>query len=74
MNTVKKHLTALVFGLAVATFASPSFAQRSEDHMSAGRASAIRECSGEMQKIHREKTVAQNSMYRSCMMEHGEPE
>jgi hypothetical protein len=42
--------------------------------MSAGRAAAIRECSGEMQKIHREKTVAQNSMYRSCMMEHGEPE
>jgi hypothetical protein len=74
MNTVNKYLTALIFGLAVATLASPSFAQRSEDHMSSGRAAAIRECSGEMQKIHREKTVAQNSMYRSCMMEHGEPE
>jgi hypothetical protein len=74
MNTVNKYLTALIFGLAVTTLASPSFAQRSEDHMSAGRAAAIRECSGEMQKIHREKTVAQNSMYRSCMMEHGEPE
>ncbi len=41
MITVNKHLTApvsaLALGLAFAALASPSFAQRSEDHMSAGR-------------------------------------
>jgi len=48
MITVNKHLTApvsaLALGLAFAALASPSFAQRSEDHMSAARAAAIHEC------------------------------
>jgi Tfp pilus assembly protein PilE len=48
MITVNKHLTAPVsavaLGLVLAALASPSFAQRSETHMSAARAAAIHEC------------------------------
>jgi hypothetical protein len=45
MVTVKKHAAAaLALGLVMSALATPSFAQRSEDGMSAARAAAIREC------------------------------
>jgi hypothetical protein len=37
MITLNKRLAAIAIGLAISALASPSFAQRSEDHMSAGR-------------------------------------
>jgi hypothetical protein len=39
-----KRIAAIALGLALFTLASPSFAQRSEQHMSAARAQALREC------------------------------
>jgi hypothetical protein len=50
MVSVNRGLAPLAFALAVTAFASPSFAQRSEDHMSAARAAAIHECSVLAQK------------------------
>jgi hypothetical protein len=41
MATSNKRLAAFVLWLAVAAFASPSFAQQSENHMSDARAKAI---------------------------------
>jgi hypothetical protein len=35
MITLNKRLAAIAIGLAISALASPSFAQRSEDHMSA---------------------------------------
>jgi hypothetical protein len=44
MIAVKRHLAAFFLGLAVVAAASPSFAQRAEEHVSAARAQALREC------------------------------
>jgi hypothetical protein len=79
MITFSKHLTApisaLALGLALATLASPSFAQRSEQPMSTARESAIRECSGAAGKYHSGTwQTTQLHTYRSCMMQHGESE
>ena len=44
MATISKHLAAVAFGLAVASAATPSFAQRAEqNHMSSARERAIQE-------------------------------
>jgi hypothetical protein len=70
-------VSALAFGLALATLASPSFAQRSEQqpHMSAAREKALHECSVEAAK-YRQSTWGHQEIdaYRTCMMQHGEPE
>ena len=50
MITPNKRLVAIAIGLAISAFASPSFAQRSEDHMSAAREQALRECNLAAQK------------------------
>jgi len=79
MITVNKHLTApvsaLALGLAVAALASPSFAQRSEDHMSAARAAAIHECNLKAAR-YRQYTWGDTEIhtYRACMAEQGEQE
>jgi hypothetical protein len=43
MVTINKRLAAFVLWFAVAAFASPSFAQQSDNHMSDARAKAIHE-------------------------------
>jgi Tfp pilus assembly protein PilE len=77
--TINKHLNAagpaLAWGLALATLASPSFAQRSEQPVSAARESALRECNGAAEKYHNNHWgTTQLQMYRSCMAQHGEQE
>jgi len=70
-----KRVAAIAIGLAISALASPSFAQRSEDHMSAGRAAAIHECSVRAGK-YRQYTWGDTEIhaYRACMSEHGQQE
>jgi len=70
-----KRVAAIAIGLAISALASPSFAQRSEDHMSAGRAAAIHECSVRVGK-YRQYTWGDTEIhtYRACMSEHGQQE
>jgi hypothetical protein len=59
--------------LTVTAFASPSFAQRSEDHMSAARAKALRECSLLEEKY--PDSLDGNIgyyQYLACMSRHGQ--
>jgi hypothetical protein len=74
MATVNSRLAAIALGLAVTAFASPSFAQ-SEEHISAGRAAAIHECSVRAGK-YTEHTWGDVELYvyRACMAEHGRRE
>ena len=53
MTIGNKRIAAIALGLAlsVSALASPSFAQRSEQHMSAARAAALRECNLKAQKF-----------------------
>jgi len=76
MVTVNIGLAPLAFVLAVTAFASPSFAQRSEDHMSAARAKALRECSL-LEEKYPESTIQGNIgryQYLACMSRHGQTE
>ena len=72
MVTVNNGLAALVLGLAVTAFASPSSAQ-SEEHISAARAAAVHECSVRASKYN-EYTWGNNEIfvYDTCMAEHGQ--
>jgi hypothetical protein len=82
--TVIKGLQALGFAsglaLAVAAFASPSFAQKHPDesnpeHISAKRRAAIQECTGSASRYTEFTwgTLAGHS-FRECMADHGERE
>jgi hypothetical protein len=75
MIATKKHLAALFLGLAVATVASPSFAQQAEDHMSAARAQALRECSA-LVKMYPQYGWGDTEIteFRDCMAQHGQQE
>jgi hypothetical protein len=74
MTRFSKALAALVLGLAVSVLATPSYAQRSEG-MSGARAQAIRACTKEAGKLKQYVWGdAQEDMYRSCMMKHGQQE
>src|SRR5262245_56327487 len=48
--TASPMAAAVAFGLAVSTLATPSFAQRAEDHMS-GREKGLRECNVQAGKL-----------------------
>jgi hypothetical protein len=76
MNTIRTHMvSALALGFALATLASPSFAQRSEYPISAAREKALRECNGEAEKYHTNYWGTRMlQAYRSCMAQHDEPE
>jgi hypothetical protein len=75
MTTTRKTLGALVLGLAVAATASPSFAQRAEEGVSAPRAKALRECNATAGKMTQSTSASiPLDMYRACMMQHGEQE
>jgi hypothetical protein len=75
MITVHKRLRALVSGLAVVALPSPSFAQRSENHMGAAREKALQECSTAAGKYTNSNFQNMQLLtYRTCMMQHGEPE
>lgn len=78
MTTISNRLAALAFGLAVAAAASPSLAQRNDyndNHVSAARAAALRECTNLEQK-YSEYTwgVTEIQQYRACMAARGQPE
>jgi hypothetical protein len=75
MSIVKRFLPGIVLGLAVAAAASPSLAQRAEQRMDGNRERAIHDCSVEAGK-YTQSTAAtpQLNTYRSCMMQHGQPE
>jgi hypothetical protein len=75
MTTVNNRLAALALGLIVISVASPSFAQRSVENISAARAAAIHECSGASDKYRQETWGdTQFDVYRACMAEHGQQE
>lgn len=70
-----KRIAAIALGLALSTLASPSFAQRSEQHMSAAWVQALRECNLRAQKYTQHTWAdVQIYTYRACMAEHGQQE
>jgi len=72
MTITRKTLGALVLGLAVATAASPSLAQRAEDGMSDARAKALHDCNAEAGKMTQSTSASiQLDMYRACMAQRG---
>jgi hypothetical protein len=75
MVTVNSRLAALALGLAVTAFASPSFAQRGQEHISAPRAAAIHTCSVRAEQ-YTEHTWGDVELYvyRACMAERGRRE
>jgi|SRR5215468_7506288 len=73
--TASPMAAAVAFGLAVSTLATPSFAQRAEDHMSGGREKGLRECNVQAGKLSQHSWGAhQIQNYRSCMMQHDHQE
>jgi hypothetical protein len=72
-----ERIAAIALGLALSVLASPSFAQRSENqnHMSAAREQALRECNLAAQKYTQHTWAdVQIQTYRACMAEHGQQE
>jgi hypothetical protein len=63
----------LAFGLSVV--ATPSFAQRSENHMTSERGQALRECNTAAAR-YKQYTWGHQEIdtYRSCMANHGQQE
>ena len=75
MTIGNKRIAAMALGLAVSILASPSFAQRSEQHMSAARTQALRECNLRAQKYTQHTWAdVQIYTYGACMAEHGQQE
>jgi hypothetical protein len=74
----KYGAAALALGLAVstlATLATPSFAQRSEDQMSGSRQNALRDCNAKAGKLTQHSWADhQIQVYRSCMSDQGQQE
>jgi hypothetical protein len=73
MLAMKRALTGLALGLAIAGLASPSFAQRSENRTDPARDAAIHDCSVKASKW--SNTMWQTSQfaaYANCMVEHGQ--
>jgi hypothetical protein len=72
---VKRYLAVFFLELAVVAAASPSFAQRAQDHMSAARAQALRECSAVASR-YPQYTWGDTEIteYRDCMAQHGQQE
>jgi len=75
MTIANKRIAVIALGLALSVLASPSFAQRSEQYMSAARAAALRECNLKAQKYTQHTWAdVQIYIYRACMAEHGQQE
>ena len=75
MVIVNTRLAGLALGLAVAAFASPSFAQGSRNDVSAARAAAIQACSVAAGR-YTEYTWGDMEIYvyRACMAQHRQKE
>jgi hypothetical protein len=76
MVTVNSRLAGPALGFAITAVASPSFAQKSENHNSAAaRAAAIHECSV-LASRYVEHTWGDTEIdqYRACMAAHGQKE
>jgi hypothetical protein len=72
MLTKSKIALSLAFGLSVAAWASPGFAQRQEDHNSAREQAAIHECSVRAGRYsNTSELTTQFAVYNACMAEHG---
>jgi hypothetical protein len=75
MDAVNSRLAALALGLAVTVFASPSFAQRGQKHISAARAAAIHTCSVRAEQYPINTWyVTELYVYRACMGDRGRRE
>jgi hypothetical protein len=75
MSIGNKRIAVIALGLALSALASPSFAQRSENHMSGAREQALRECNLAAQKYTQHTWAdVQIYTYRACMAEHGQQE
>ena len=75
MTIGNKRIAVIALGLALSVLASPSFAQRGENHMSAAREQALRECNLAAQKYTQHTWAdVQIYAYRACMAEHGQQE
>jgi hypothetical protein len=76
MVTINKRLAAFVLRfavVAVVAFASPSFAQQGENHMSDARAKAIHECNIRAAKYKQYVWgTTEIATYRTCMAEQGQ--
>jgi hypothetical protein len=82
MVKFNKHLpgfgAAFVLACGLSVVATPSFAQRSEDHenhMSSQREQALRECNAAVAKYKQYTWGHQEiDIYRTCMANHGQQE
>jgi hypothetical protein len=75
MFAINKPVAAIAVALAIAAVASPSLAQRGENHMTGAREQALRECSAQAGKMS-QSTWGDHQIhaYRSCMHQHGQQE
>jgi len=66
---------AFVLACGLSVLATPSFAQRSENHMTSERAQALRECNTAAAR-YKQYTWGHQEIdtYRSCMANHGQQE
>jgi hypothetical protein len=75
MTVMTRVLAAVALSAAMAAAASPSFAQRGEDGMSAPRGKAVHDCSTMSNKFTQYTWGAtQLDQYRACMSQHGQQE
>ncbi len=75
MITIRKLVTILALALSATVSASPSFAKRSEQDISAARGAAIHECNGKAQKYGEAAWGdVELYVYRTCMARHHQEE
>jgi hypothetical protein len=69
----RKTLTAIAVGLAIASSATPGFAQRSDHRGDTARDAAIHDCSVKASKWSNTMWQTQQfTVYSNCMAEHGQ--
>jgi hypothetical protein len=70
---IRKTVTAIAFGLAIAGSATPGFAQRSDHRGNAARDAAIHDCSVKASTWSNGGWQTQQfAAYSNCMVEHGQ--
>jgi hypothetical protein len=75
MMRISTLLTAFAVTLAASALATPSFAQRSEDGMTAARVAAIHDCDARVAKFKQYVWGDYEiDKYRACMAKHGQEE
>jgi hypothetical protein len=70
---IRKTLTTIALGLAIAGSATPGFAQRSDYRSNAARDAAIHDCNMKASKYSNgAEQTRQFAAYSNCMVEHGQ--